>query len=468
MDSMLQTYLDETEELMQKAEECLIKLDSAYSAADVNELFRIAHTIKGSSHMVGFEDIGNLMHKIEDMLDSARNNVITLDQNSVTLYFKGLDVTKSLLQAHLDPNSVDDRDLLLNNASEISKEIGEILGSVQKAPTHAAFEKVSTGPISSLVQKIPSGKNRYYMTFFIEQDIPMVSPVLTMIFETIRQIGTLIYSSISDKDFINQPQLRSFEVILATDHDRSEMYTYFSLFYVERINVIDLTRSRSAYQDADLNDSKKRQCLIILNAFQKLYRQVLNLQAGKTAENCGDKIDLLNQELEAALRDIGQNKEIAVFSKDFQLVHSLAREASERDDTTVLMQICRQQINSLMARAHEFTRGKRLFKICKPQKNAFIAGFKTFLEMMDRSSTLAVLLDTDDLTMLDENDLKSLIEVKRNLKRDKIELVIIGGLHTKRIVNLFDAIKPIEDFELFSTEIKAVTSLVENGQFCLD
>jgi len=55
--------MEETEDMLQRAEECIIRLEMEYSDLDVNELFRIAHTIKGSSYMVGYEDIGKIMHK---------------------------------------------------------------------------------------------------------------------------------------------------------------------------------------------------------------------------------------------------------------------------------------------------------------------------------------------------------------------------------------------------------------------
>ncbi len=79
MDAVIQSYMEEAEELLEKAEECIIRLEKEYSLVDVNELFRIAHTIKGFSRMMGYEDIGNLMYKIEDMLDCARNGSALFD-----------------------------------------------------------------------------------------------------------------------------------------------------------------------------------------------------------------------------------------------------------------------------------------------------------------------------------------------------------------------------------------------------
>ena len=54
MEGMLDTYLLETESLLDKLDEMLIADEKIgdFSSDDVNEIFRIMHTIKGSSAMM--------------------------------------------------------------------------------------------------------------------------------------------------------------------------------------------------------------------------------------------------------------------------------------------------------------------------------------------------------------------------------------------------------------------------------
>ncbi|MBZ4669024.1 MAG: signal transduction histidine kinase, partial [Defluviitaleaceae bacterium] len=125
MDTMFQLYMEDTEEMLQKAEECLIRLEMEYSSVEINELFRIAHTIKGSSHMVGYEDIGNIMHKIEDMLDCARNGFILFDQDIVSLCFKGLDIVKQMLEYKKEGSGEVPKDLM-DEALMINEDVGAL------------------------------------------------------------------------------------------------------------------------------------------------------------------------------------------------------------------------------------------------------------------------------------------------------------------------------------------------------
>lgn len=99
MDQLYVTYLEETEELLQKAEECLIRLETDYSSDDITQLFRIFHSIKGSSQMIGHDDIGNLTHKLEDMLDIVRKGRIDLDGQILQLCFSGLDHVKLMFES---------------------------------------------------------------------------------------------------------------------------------------------------------------------------------------------------------------------------------------------------------------------------------------------------------------------------------------------------------------------------------
>ena len=56
MDNMLEMYLYETNTLMEQLDELLIEAEknADFTTNDVNEIFRIMHTVKGSSAMMEF------------------------------------------------------------------------------------------------------------------------------------------------------------------------------------------------------------------------------------------------------------------------------------------------------------------------------------------------------------------------------------------------------------------------------
>ena len=69
MESMLDTYLFETNSLLDNLDEMLMQDEKLgdFPPDDVNEIFRIMHTIKGSSAMMEFGSLSSIAHHIEDL-----------------------------------------------------------------------------------------------------------------------------------------------------------------------------------------------------------------------------------------------------------------------------------------------------------------------------------------------------------------------------------------------------------------
>ena len=69
LDGMLDIYLFENSQLLEKLQEIVLEQKDAecFDEDAINEIFRIMHTIKGSSGVMMFEDIASLAHKLEDV-----------------------------------------------------------------------------------------------------------------------------------------------------------------------------------------------------------------------------------------------------------------------------------------------------------------------------------------------------------------------------------------------------------------
>ena len=76
MDNMLEVYLYETNTLLEQLDELLIEAEKNedFTTNDVNEIFRIMHTIKGSSAMMEFSSLMEIAHHIEDLFFYIREN----------------------------------------------------------------------------------------------------------------------------------------------------------------------------------------------------------------------------------------------------------------------------------------------------------------------------------------------------------------------------------------------------------
>lgn len=103
MEAMLDMYFYETNSLLEQLDEILLRTEqaNAFESDDIKEIFRIMHTIKGSSAMMGFDNLSVLAHKAEDMFFVIRENpdVITDVSFVYDLVFQVSDSYKAQIEA---------------------------------------------------------------------------------------------------------------------------------------------------------------------------------------------------------------------------------------------------------------------------------------------------------------------------------------------------------------------------------
>ena len=87
----LEMFIEESKEHLQSCNENLLELEkNPDDFAIVNEIFRSAHTLKGMSATMGYEDIANLTHKMENVLDAIRNSKISVTTEILDVVFTQL------------------------------------------------------------------------------------------------------------------------------------------------------------------------------------------------------------------------------------------------------------------------------------------------------------------------------------------------------------------------------------------
>ncbi|MCL1880878.1 MAG: chemotaxis protein CheA [Oscillospiraceae bacterium] len=117
MGAMLDAYLFESQTLLEQLDEILLRTEQAgtFTEDDINEIFRIMHTVKGSSAMMGFESLQQLSHKGEDMFFLIRENKIQDTSFVYDLVFRMSDLLKAeidLIQAEGDYHPTDFSDII--------------------------------------------------------------------------------------------------------------------------------------------------------------------------------------------------------------------------------------------------------------------------------------------------------------------------------------------------------------------
>lgn len=94
-----QTFFDEADELLADMEQHLLELDPlAPDIEPLNAIFRAAHSIKGGAATFGFTILQETTHLLENLLDSARRQEMSLSTEIINLFLE----TKDIMQEQLD------------------------------------------------------------------------------------------------------------------------------------------------------------------------------------------------------------------------------------------------------------------------------------------------------------------------------------------------------------------------------
>ncbi|HZW81159.1 MAG TPA: chemotaxis protein CheA [Candidatus Deferrimicrobiaceae bacterium] len=97
--SLIQEFLVESEELLQRMDQDLVALEATPSDAELlNRIFRALHTIKGTSGFLGFEPVIRLSHRAEDVLNALRKGEVQLTHPMMDALLSARDYLGKMMQ----------------------------------------------------------------------------------------------------------------------------------------------------------------------------------------------------------------------------------------------------------------------------------------------------------------------------------------------------------------------------------
>lgn len=209
MEAMLDMYFYETNSLLEQLDEILLRTEqaNAFESDDIKEIFRIMHTIKGSSAMMGFDNLSVLAHKAEDMFFVIRENpdVITDVSFVYDLVFQVSDSYKAQIEAiqnnvngEYEQFNFDELIEKLNKAKDkLSGEASGAVAPAQAAPAPAA--PAAAAPAApAAAAPAASGNGKTTVRVFFEEGCQMENLRAFLLINTIKDECSFLEYTPSD------------------------------------------------------------------------------------------------------------------------------------------------------------------------------------------------------------------------------------------------------------------------------
>ena len=173
MESMLEIFIHETEEMLEDLDNILLESERARSITEenINTIFRITHTIKGSAAMMSFNSISSLAHSVEDVFYILREDPAKLSlvfDSIFDLVFQASDYFKKELEALQSDNyqESDPSEIIAHLEEQAAVIKGETPAAAEPA---AAPEEASEQPAGG----VPTGEGTLRIHIMFEPDCGM-------------------------------------------------------------------------------------------------------------------------------------------------------------------------------------------------------------------------------------------------------------------------------------------------------
>lgn len=217
MSEYVQMFLDETEEQLDDLVETLLVLEQQpENKEELNEAFRLIHSIKGSAGMMGYNSIISLTHHLENHFERLRSGLDELDQSTMNLVLRCIDFLRASneeIRAGGNPGTAPD---LLDELHELDNReaSGDYQSSVEEHEAH--------GESSSKESDNPPADGLHVVIVF-EEGLQLADLKAQLIVSRLSSFGEIKSVSPALDQMEDIPDLTEFELVIDTDHPADEI-----------------------------------------------------------------------------------------------------------------------------------------------------------------------------------------------------------------------------------------------------
>jgi two-component system, chemotaxis family, sensor kinase CheA len=265
MNQYLEVFIEESKEHLQSCNEQLLELEkNPDDIKIVNEIFRSAHTLKGMSATMGYEDLASLTHQMENVLDAIRNQKIKVNAEILDVVFLAVDDLEAMVQSIAEGGD-GKRDVSIAVEKLMLIEKGESPARSQARAETASAIAEPQGPVKStyddfewtvIQQSKEQGFETYEISIALRADCLLKAARVYMVFEVLEKSGEVIKANPSVEQLEEEQFDQEFSVTIVTQETPEVIrQKLLKVSEVDRIDVLEVSMgdysSREAVKDED-------------------------------------------------------------------------------------------------------------------------------------------------------------------------------------------------------------------------
>ncbi|MCM3160522.1 chemotaxis protein CheA [Metabacillus litoralis] len=263
MNQYLEVFIEESKEHLQACNEKLLELEkNPTDLSIVNDIFRSAHTLKGMSATMGYEDLASLTHQMENVLDAIRNEKLSVSAEILDVVFASVDDLEEMVFS-------------IAEGGDGKKDVSRVVEMLKKIENgEAVAEESSPSNEVTLSQSIQDyddyenaviqqskeqGFSAYELTITLREDCLLKAARVFMVFEILEQAGEVIKSVPSVDQLEEEKFDHQFTVAIVTKDSSEDIQNkVMKVSEIDSVNVQPIVVSERNMKQAHEETSQQQ------------------------------------------------------------------------------------------------------------------------------------------------------------------------------------------------------------------
>lgn len=265
MNQYLEVFIEESKEHLQLCSEQLLELEkNPEDLSVVNEIFRAAHTLKGMSATMGYEDLANLTHKMENVLDAIRNEKIVVTPETFDTLFLAVDDLEAMVfsiaeggEGKRDVTQVVEKLQRIEKGESIVQHADQEVAASSVLEPEITTTNVNNGQydefeLTVLQQSKEQGFVGYDIQISLREDCLLKAARVFMIFDVLEKVGEVI-KAIPPTEQLEEEQFdHHFSVTLVSKESKEDIQK--KIMKVSEVESVDMHELNFDHLRVEMNE----------------------------------------------------------------------------------------------------------------------------------------------------------------------------------------------------------------------
>lgn len=237
----LDVFLEEAKEHIENLNKYLLELENNPSQEIVDEIFRSAHTLKGMSGTMGFTQLLELTHEMENLLQEIRSQEISVNEHIIDTLLKSVDILEELIHDVEEHGQEQERDIhmvlqMLKGKKAIGLDEAKVTPNENEENYVFSFNEYEERIIRKALEQ---GLYIWRVKVTLVDECLLKSARAFLVFKNLEAFGDIIKTEPSVQDIEDEKFDNEFTLYLITSKNKNDISQ--ALSSVSELKSVDVT-----------------------------------------------------------------------------------------------------------------------------------------------------------------------------------------------------------------------------------